>query len=167
LRQSTREKAIDAYDMSFIWERGIADGKFHPKEIVILEREFKRFLKLVLRDPGPLAMISKRVDEVWHLFILFTPQYRAFCKNVMGFFVDHQPLTSKTPVPIGAIPNFLSAYRKHFGRLPSVWFEGIDPKLKLLIKKGTVPSELAFQWSGWTGARKIADGRQSHWRETA
>lgn len=149
-----REKALEEYDMSFVWERGVADGKFKPEETAILEREFKRFLKLVLRETGPLAMINRHVDEVWHLFILFTPQYRSFCKRIMGFFVDHQPLTSKTPVPIGAISNFVKAYRKHFGRIPRTWLDGLDPRIKNIIKNGNIPAELSFQWSGWTGVRK-------------
>ncbi len=34
------------------------------------------------------------VDEMWHTFILFTVDYRKFCQENFGFFIDHSP-TSK------------------------------------------------------------------------
>ncbi|MGB2221629.1 hypothetical protein [Neptunomonas sp.] len=38
-----------------------------------------------------VAMPSKVVDEAWHEFILFTAQYRKFCKKGLGRFLDHVP----------------------------------------------------------------------------
>ena len=35
---------------------------------------------------------SKEVDELWHMFILFTKDYREFCQNYIGQFLDHVPL---------------------------------------------------------------------------
>ncbi|MFK7772418.1 MAG: hypothetical protein AB8F94_09770 [Saprospiraceae bacterium] len=34
------------------------------------------------------------VDEMWHTFILYTIEYRKFCQENFGFFIDHTP-TSK------------------------------------------------------------------------
>lgn len=31
------------------------------------------------------------VDEMWHIFILFTAEYRQFCQDFFGRFVDHTP----------------------------------------------------------------------------
>lgn len=31
------------------------------------------------------------VDELWHVFILFTAEYRAFCQEYFGVYVDHTP----------------------------------------------------------------------------
>lgn len=35
---------------------------------------------------------SKEVDELWHMFILFTKDYREFCHEYIGQFLDHTPL---------------------------------------------------------------------------
>ncbi|MFK8004843.1 MAG: hypothetical protein AB8H03_00670 [Saprospiraceae bacterium] len=34
------------------------------------------------------------IDEMWHTFILYTIEYRNFCQENFGFFIDHTP-TSK------------------------------------------------------------------------
>ncbi len=38
---------------------------------------------------------SREVDELWHTFILFTKDYREFCQNYLGQFLDHVPLENK------------------------------------------------------------------------
>lgn len=146
-----REAAIDSLELDFVRERLAADGKLVGEDVWKVDTEFKRFLKLVLTGRRPLAMIDRRVDEYWHMFLLFTPQYRQFCSTVMGFFVDHQPRTSVTPVPVGAIGNFIEDYVDRFGALDAFWLETLAPELKSIIEAGKVPEDLGFQWSGWTG----------------
>ena len=148
---SAQHIAIDNYDLSFLRER-IADGrKLDGEDLAVVEREFKRFMKLVLQCEGPLAVIDPRVDELWHSFILFTPEYERFCHDVMGFFVHHQPRTTRTPIPERAISNFLEAYAATYGRLDEFWLEKLDGRLKDSIAAGHVPADSAFRWSGWTG----------------
>lgn len=31
------------------------------------------------------------IDEMWHTFILFTKDYRNFCLDYFGHFIDHEP----------------------------------------------------------------------------
>lgn len=31
------------------------------------------------------------IDEMWHIFILFTKEYREFCDTYFGYFIDHFP----------------------------------------------------------------------------
>lgn len=33
------------------------------------------------------------LDEMWHNFILFTRDYKSFCKEYFGRFINHQPMT--------------------------------------------------------------------------
>jgi hypothetical protein len=148
---SIREERLERFDLSFVLEKLRADRRVPAELLPFVDREFRRFLMLVLREKGPLAMIDRRIDELWHSFILFTPQYRAFCDEVMGFFVDHQPRTSMTPVPVGAISNFVSAYTRHFGALPAGWLEDLEPAVREKIQNGDQLVELGFDWSGWTG----------------
>lgn len=148
---SEREEAIDAYDLSFVYEKIKRESKLSGENMGKLELEFKRFMKLVLNEEGPLAMIDIRVDEIWHSFILFTPQYQQFCEQVMGFFVHHQPRTSVTPVPEAAIVKFVTAYQRRYGELDPLWLEKIPADLREAIASGDVSLPSTFQWSGWTG----------------
>lgn len=113
LSTAAREHSLNSFDLSFVHEKIVNENKLKGEDLTKIEHEFKRFMKLVLLEDGPLAMIDRRVDELWHSLILFTPQYQQFCEQVMGFFVHHQPRTSITPVPEGAIKNFVDAYKKH------------------------------------------------------
>ncbi|MBL8399191.1 MAG: hypothetical protein JNL84_13795 [Candidatus Accumulibacter sp.] len=151
IQSNSAAMTLNSFDLSFVREKLSNDGKLSDSEISQAEEEFRKFLALVLKYDGPLAMIDKRVDEFWHSFILFTPQYRQFCSEVMGFFVDHQPRTSTTPVPTSAIANFVAAYKAEYGELPSYWVETVDNVIRAAIESGNVPEDLAFQWSGWTG----------------
>lgn len=46
---------------------------------------------------------SKEVDELWHMFIIFTADYRMFCQKFLGQFLDHVPLEdSKEVYPANA-----------------------------------------------------------------
>ena len=33
------------------------------------------------------------LDQMWHTFALFTPEYRAYCRMAYGRFLDHKPTT--------------------------------------------------------------------------
>lgn len=39
--------------------------------------------------------IPKKIDDMWHTFLLFTRDYADFCNTYFGCFVHHQP-TSET-----------------------------------------------------------------------
>lgn len=39
---------------------------------------------------------TKEVDEMWHLFILHTKDYKNFCSEHLGKFIHHQPLPFST-----------------------------------------------------------------------
>jgi hypothetical protein len=152
-----REKALESFDLSFVLERLISDGKLQIAELPKIDAEFRKFFKLVLSGTRPLAMIDRRVDEFWHAFVLFTPQYRVFCEKIMGFFVDHQPRTKYTPVPPSAISNFVEDYKIKFGELDSFWLQTLDDDLRVTIESGVIPNELSFDWSGWTGPSGVLD----------
>lgn len=154
LNHAAREIAIDAYDLSFVHEKIKKESKLPGENLEKLEIEFKKFLKLTLSEEGPLAMIDFRVDELWHSFILFTPQYLRFCEEIMGFFVHHQPRTSFTPVPERAIGHFVNAYKRRYGKLDPLWLEKIPADLRSAIVAGEIPPSVTFDWSGWTGRPK-------------
>jgi hypothetical protein len=40
-----------------------------------------------------------QIDEMWHTFLLFTPDYAAFCERYFGFFLHHVPAGDEEEVP--------------------------------------------------------------------
>ncbi len=146
-----REQEIDKFNFSFVYEKMEYENLLNQNETLKIELEFKKFLKLILREDGPLAMVDKRVDELWHWFILFTPQYHHFCNEIMGFFVHHQPRTSLTPVPSISVTNFFETYKKHFGAIDKFWFESLTSDEIKCIENNYFPEDSSLRWSGWIG----------------
>jgi len=47
-------------------------------------------------EEAPKMLVAQSMvlmDELWHQFILFTREYRLFCKEYIGFFLNHAPTT--------------------------------------------------------------------------
>jgi hypothetical protein len=79
-------------------------------------------------------MFSRRIDEVWHQFVLFTVEYVDFCKRYFNGYLHHFPSNAPTAppkpddlrsVPTGALRrDFATHYETWFGTpLPLVWFD--------------------------------------------
>nr|VFK16557.1 MAG: hypothetical protein BECKLPF1236B_GA0070989_109713 [Candidatus Kentron sp. LPFa] len=156
---SSYVSSIQETDFSFVREKTSRYIEHETTErFRHAECEFKKFLTLVKFGQGPLAIPSSAVDEIWHAFILYTPQYRQFCEEVFGFFVDHQPNSVETPVPTSAISNFYAEYEKHFGQPDPIWFEDFDEETASLLRGKSVPEWFStqYKWSGWPGRLKPA-----------
>jgi hypothetical protein len=70
---SEQDLQIDNFSLNFVFEKIQKENNLRVSAAISsrVEFEFKRFLKLILRENSPLAMIDKRMDELWHSFILF------------------------------------------------------------------------------------------------
>jgi len=70
-------------------------------------------------------MCSRRVDEAWHQFMLFSREYIQFCMRYFGGYVQHRPGRAATAVRAGAeLPVFRSRYEAYYGEpLPDVWYD--------------------------------------------
>src|SRR5258705_10884785 len=63
-----------------------------PSEAEALFTEVKRYLVLAHADnTKKWQMYSRRIDECWHQFILFTRQYFEFCQRYFGKYLPHSP----------------------------------------------------------------------------
>ena len=109
--------------------------------------ELRRFLALACESRDPLAMISPRIDSLWHEFVNHTIIYREYCQCVAGRFLDHMPRSEWFPIPDSAVRNFLDAYEARFRTLPDVWFHGLDSVVESELVAGRIPAGL--QWSGY------------------
>ena len=80
--------------------------------------EMARYLELCAASATPLSP-SKKVDRAWHEFLLFTREYRDFCEERFGRFVDHDPYAAPDPE---AYERAYVAYTARFGTpLRRVW----------------------------------------------
>ncbi|MFC0041043.1 hypothetical protein [Actinomadura rayongensis] len=60
--------------------------------------------------PGNLAP-SKAVDPAWHVFVLHTAEYRAFCADLGGGFIEHTPVVTEDITSGNALARTLDAMR--------------------------------------------------------
>lgn len=116
---------LNSFEAPYLQEKLGMVGKF-PDNDSYREAfvEFKKFAGLFGLGYRGLAMTSPKVDDVWHQFILFTPQYARFCEEYLGNFLHHTPETSHTGLGDGksdGIRKFVRAYSEVFGELPEIW----------------------------------------------
>lgn len=85
-------------------------------------REYRRFLVLSTLTKHVISP-SAPVDGVWHLHVLFTRNYAAFCDGVLGHFLHHDPATGSAENRESlddAYEQTLASYRTIFGEEPPV-----------------------------------------------
>jgi hypothetical protein len=108
--------------------------------------EVKRFLVLSRCYPDKQwELMSRRIDEVWHQFVLFTTEYIAFCRRYFGRFLHHFPgnaprqeRSSDAPViRVSSLVEFRNHYEGLFGAFPDLWFDrtSVTPTRRVLIAK--------------------------------
>ncbi len=57
---------------------------------------FKQFMVVCAVKPGP-KITSEPIDRMWHSFLLFTKDYKEFCDNYLGRFINHEPFERAAP----------------------------------------------------------------------
>jgi hypothetical protein len=75
----SRAAKIGKQDIDFALERLVWSGILQTDERELAEREFKRFIFLIGMGVRPIAMISPKIDELWHQLVLFTQR----CSSVL------------------------------------------------------------------------------------
>ncbi len=69
--------------------------------------------------PWPIQIYTPMtmMDEMWHLFILFTKDYHAFCDTYLDGYIHHTPLDDGfDPQPSAAMATQLSFMYDHIGQ---------------------------------------------------
>lgn len=124
---SVREqlRLIAKYPFTQVKEKLLLEGKLSAEVVDEAISEFRKYLSLIVLGHSRLAMTSSEVDEVWHIFILFTKDYADFCDRIFGKFLHHQPSIPSNPIEQSARDAFFSAYRQHFGEPPATWRESM------------------------------------------
>jgi hypothetical protein len=126
LRANLAKLELDRAGTSETFSRRLARENGWSKEHAARAiAEYKRFLLLV--GPGnELLSPPDAVDQVWHLHLLYTRDYRYFCRKVFGRRLDHTPSAGGVDEQKkfeAAYARVLERYRETFGEEPprDIW----------------------------------------------
>lgn len=79
----------------------------------------------VAKDGDFRIGMSGPVDRFWHCFLLYSPEYFAFCESMCGFYVQHRPNppSMTTEETVDRLLNLIDVYEAAFGHAPdpAVW----------------------------------------------
>jgi hypothetical protein len=88
---------------------------------------FKNMLKWLwyCRFPGSegFRTVDKSIfaiDEMWHAFILYTPDYMKFCHKYFGGYIHHQPTTEAEKKEVRTKEDVLNSKRKQYEKVYDV-----------------------------------------------
>jgi len=84
---------------------------------------FKQFMIVCAVKPG-YKVTSDPIDQMWHTFLLFTRDYRMFCEDNLGRFINHEPFEQAYPSAYVETRAFANEY---FGELDEE-FWNLDAK---------------------------------------
>ncbi|MGE0206295.1 MAG: hypothetical protein AB7R69_00430 [Candidatus Babeliales bacterium] len=122
----SREK-IFAYDTTFVMNRYKKEHEEVSNErLKILDLEFKKFAIAGSVSTMPLPMFHKELDDYWHTFILFTHEYKNFCKKLLGKFMHHVPAEKPEPATPEQKENLINLYQELFKQEPNQEFWPLD-----------------------------------------
>jgi hypothetical protein len=75
--------------------------------------------------------MGKQLDDMWHVTVLHTRNYSAFCNEIFGEYIHHNPTVSDeedTALWPAYLGNTLALYEKHFGAPSQEFWDREDPK---------------------------------------
>lgn len=110
-----------AFPMEHVLQRYLKDNGLPMDVAREHEIEFKKYIALCVLHPKGGLGVSRVIDELWHTFIIFTPDYHRFCEMVAGRYLHHQPTTEedlKDGKNINDYARTLSVYKTYFGEPP-------------------------------------------------
>jgi hypothetical protein len=96
-----------------------------------METEYKRFMFLIAVYRDLEIPMAERLDDMWHVAVLHTRNYTAFCQEVFGGYIHHNPTVSdeeNTALWPAYLANTLALYEKHFGAPAEEFWDRKDPK---------------------------------------
>lgn len=99
VKERPTRKPIDeilAYRNDSVLRRYEKDFQASPDQSERAFNSLKQFM-IVCRMKEGLKVTSEPVDQFWHTFLLFTKDYRDFCDNYLGMFVNHRPFEDPAP----------------------------------------------------------------------
>lgn len=134
------------YEAPFLIQKLVKDRIAETEEEAEkLFTEVKRFIVLVRHDTDIVwDMYSRRVDEAWHQFVLFTHEYIDYGLDHFGSYVQHKPggitfpdadASEPTVAPSQCFHDFKNRYEEFYGiPLPDVWYDArsVTPRRRII-----------------------------------
>lgn len=102
---------------------------FDAQRVEEMEREYKRFMTMVVNNPDKKFPISNAVDELWHAHILFTGDYNRFSKTTRGCYIQHNPTLNeaeRVALEPAYHANTVGIYRQQWGEPDTKWWPVAD-----------------------------------------
>jgi hypothetical protein len=84
------------YSHPRVIERHAQDQGVSPEIAARRFEGLKQFLAVAAITPGR-KVTSEPIDAIWHTFLLFTRDYRGFCTDYLGRFIEHEPFEEPAP----------------------------------------------------------------------
>lgn len=117
-RKSTVDRAM-SFPMGEVVERYAKEHGLSMEIAWQHARELKRYLALCALNPDARYGMSGPVDNLWHMFIIFTRMYAQFCEEVAGRFIHHNPVRGRNDDNAGTLAEdngaFFRDYENVFG----------------------------------------------------
>jgi hypothetical protein len=86
---------IEGWDLTSTVRRMRTRLGWSPAYCLEVEREYRRFIRLVVAQPNHRLGMCGPVDELWHEHILDTVDYVSFCHEACGNYLHHVPRASR------------------------------------------------------------------------
>ena len=87
---------VMAYQHDRLLQRYSMDYGVSAEEANRRFKAFKEFMIVCAVKPG-YKVTSDPIDQMWHTFLLFTKDYKNFCEENLGMFINHEPFERATP----------------------------------------------------------------------
>ncbi len=117
-------QTLHDYDLTRVRESLLHDGALPHAWVDEAIWEFRRFMGLCVLSPSSVPMVSRKIDHVWHTFVLHTQLYAEFCDEIFGRFAHHEPEPRGQAVPSEDQEQegcFAELYREVYGELGRLW----------------------------------------------
>lgn len=104
----------------------------------------KQYYAIALLDPVNRHAVSDVIDPFWHAHILHTKQYVAFCDEVFGEYIHHEPLDHSKPEDVAVVRRLYDytylVYGQMFSYVNPEFFAEALPTQRLLCSHNRVNS---------------------------
>lgn len=127
--QRKRLERIDAEDFSLVMNKAMEDLAATGVHVSLDYGQrgiyaLKQYYAVAMLDPANAHSVTLPVDPFWHTHILFTAEYRCFCDDVIGEYMDHVPLDKRDAAKVS---NVRQLYGYTLDVLPQL-FADVDPE---------------------------------------
>lgn len=94
---------ISRLDLSKYGIKAVKNGHLKAREVERAENEYRHFLLLAWvnqrHQSTEFIVPTEHADALWHEHLMYTSEYRAFCDELFGSYLDHHPGLEKGSAP--------------------------------------------------------------------